>query len=160
MQDSDLQRDVVAELNRDPSVDADRMIVMVDGDVVTLGGWVHTCSQKCAAERVARGIPGVRLVINALDVRLLIRDARSDAAIKCAATEVLAWNAIVPEGRVRVEVNKGWLTLRGDVDWPHELAAAEDAVRNLIGVRGISNDIVIMWHHDDLGRAPHTATAR
>jgi len=160
MRDSDLQHDVVAHLIRDPSVDSSRMIVMVDDSVVTLGGWVHSCTEKSAAERIARGVDGVRLVINALDVRLLIRDARSDAAIGRAATEVLAWNSAVPEGRVHAEVNRAWITLRGNVDWDYQLIAAEDAVRNLVGVRGITNDIVIMWRHDQLGRPSYPASAR
>lgn len=160
MRDSNLQHDVVARLKDDPSVDSGRVIVMVDDGVVTLGGWVHSCAEKAAAERIARGVDGVRLVINALDVRLLIRDARSDAAIARAAAELLDWNSSVPEGRVHASVERGWITLRGDVDWQHQLVAAEDAVRNLVGVRGITNDIVIMWRHDELGRAPYSASAR
>ena len=160
MRDTELQRDVVARLTTDPSIDAGRILVMVDNSVVTLGGWVHSCAEKSAAERIARGVAGVRLVINGLDVRLLIRDARSDGAIARAASEVLAWNSAVQEGRVQVEVKRGWITLRGSVDWEHQLRAAEEAVRNLIGVRGITNDIVIMWRHDNLGRAPYPASAR
>ena len=159
MQDTELHRDVVTRLTADPSVDPQRIIIMVDNAVVTLGGWVHSCAEKAAAERIVRGVAGVRLVINALDVRLMIRDARSDGAIARAAAEVLAWNSAVPEGRVYATVERAWVTLHGSVDWEHQLRAAEDAVRNLVGVRGITNDIVIMWRHDYLGRAPYSASA-
>lgn len=143
MRDSDLQRDVAARLTTDPSVDSARIIVMVDDSIVTLGGWVHSCAEKSAAERIAHGVAGVRFVINALDVRLMIRDARSDAAIARAAGQVLAWNSAVPEGRVHAEVRRAWITLRGNVDWEHERCAAEDALRSLVGVRGITNEIAL-----------------
>ncbi len=73
---------------------------------------------------------------------------------------MLAWSSAVPEGRVHAEVPLAWITLRGDVNWDYQLGAAEDAVRNLVGVRGITNDIVIMWHHDQLGRPSYPASAR
>jgi osmotically-inducible protein OsmY len=49
----------------------------------------------------------------------------------------------VPSERIQVQVDQGWVTLTGDVDWQYQLVSAEQSVRNLLGVRGISNRIVL-----------------
>jgi osmotically-inducible protein OsmY len=38
-------------------------------------------------------------------------------------------------------VDEGWVTLRGELDWAYQSAAAEKAVRPLVGVRGVTNEI-------------------
>jgi osmotically-inducible protein OsmY len=43
----------------------------------------------------------------------------------------------------RVKVEKGWLTLEGEVDWFYQKQAAKRAVRYLRGVRGVSDAITL-----------------
>jgi osmotically-inducible protein OsmY len=43
-----------------------------------------------------------------------------------------------------VKVENGWVTLEGDVRWQYQKQAAEDAVYNLTGVRGVTNTIKLL----------------
>ena len=60
-----------------------------------------------------------------------------------AASAALRWHSLVPDDRVKVEVDNGWVTLTGQVDWPYQFSSAEQCVRPLLGVRGVSNQVVI-----------------
>lgn len=139
-----LQRDVVNELAWDPAVDSSEISVTVTGDgVVTLRGRVPSYWQKRATERSVKRVAGVRAVANDLEVRLLEEHHRDDTDLAEAAVQSLKWHSSVPRDRVRVTVSNGWLTLEGKVRWEFQRRAAHKAVRNLVGVRGVSNVIEI-----------------
>lgn len=139
--DLQLKTDVSAELAWDPAVTAPNVGVAVRDGVVTLSGTVDTYLQKHAVERAARRVSGVRGIAVDLEVRLAPDHKRSDTEIAQAALHALGWHAFVPRGRVTVEVDNGWVTLRGELDWAYQSAAAEKAVRPLVGVRGVTNEI-------------------
>ena len=71
------------------------------------------------------------------------RPTRSDAEIADRAESVLAWNATIPIGAVRVWVLRGWVTLSGTVTWEYQRRAAEKAVGFVEGVTGITNRIAV-----------------
>lgn len=139
--DSELRRDVERELEMEPSIDERRIGVAVLDGIVTLTGEVRSYAEKWQAERTVERVSGVRGVVNDLVVKPATE--RSDIDIARAAADVLKWNVLVPADRVKVRVESGWLTLEGDVEWEYQRRAAERAVRNLPGVRGISNLIVV-----------------
>ena len=141
--DLQLQRDILDELQWEPSIDAAEIGVTVDGGIVTLTGCVTTYTEKLAAERAAQRIAGVKAVANDVEVNFNGTAERTDADIAKLAVDTLKWRALIPEDRVKVAVSKGWVTLEGQVDWQYQRAAAEDAVRPLLGVRGVINDIVV-----------------
>lgn len=141
--DRELQRDVTAELNWDPCVDATRIGVEVYAGVVTLAGLVNSYAQKCHAQTAAWRVGGVEGVIADINVELPDGDRRSDGDIAKAARNVLAWNASIPPRRLKVAVERGWLVLSGNVEWKYQSRAAESAVRNLVGVKGLVNLIEI-----------------
>lgn len=141
--DLDLQRDVLDELSWEPSVDAAEIGVSVENGVVILNGTVKTLSEKWAAERVAQRVEGVRAVTDELVVKLAGDSQHSDADIAQAAVNALGWNASVPRDRIKILVENSWITLRGNVEYHYQKDAAEGAVRNLKGVRGVSNLIAI-----------------
>lgn len=139
-----LQRDVVAELAWDPRVDSSEISVTATGDgVITLEGEVPTFWQKRAVEAAAKRVAGVRAVANDLEVRLVREHHRDDTELAERAIETVGWQGSVPEERVGVTVSDGWVTLDGTVPWEYQRRAAEEAVRGLIGVRGVSNLIEI-----------------
>lgn len=139
--DADLKRDVTAELTWDPAVDATHIGVAVSNGVVTLTGHLETFAEKYAAARAVQRVAGVRAVALEIDVRLAPDHRRTDTDIAINAEQALRWNTIVPIDSVRPTVEKGWVTLRGQVDWDYQRRAAEKAVRPLMGVIGLSNDI-------------------
>lgn len=142
--DTQLQKDVQAELTWTPSIrDAEIGVAVKDG-VVTLTGYVQNHAQKLAAELAAKRVGGVRALADDLKVKLPSSLERSDTDIAHAAVRALDWDTEVPDKAVTVTVNDGWLTLQGNVEWQFQKAAAERAVRYLNGVRGVINSIMIM----------------
>lgn len=141
--DSRIRQDVIDELEWDPSVDSREIGVAVKDGAVTLTGTVDSFSEKLQAERDAERVHGVRAVANELEVKLPGAMMRTDADMAKAAADALKWNTLVPEDKVKVSVDDGWVTLRGEVDWRFQRQAAEQAVEHLAGVRGITNLITI-----------------
>ncbi|HEY5547082.1 MAG TPA: BON domain-containing protein [Gemmatimonadaceae bacterium] len=140
--ESQLRQDVLNELMWDPSISEKAVGVAVKEGVVTLAGFVDTWVQKRNAERAAERVGGVRGVVDELTVNLPTTLARKDQEIAQAAVTSLEWDSEVPD-TVKIRVEQGWLTLDGEVRWQFEKTAAERAVRNLKGVRGIANLITI-----------------
>ncbi|MET4577724.1 BON domain-containing protein [Ottowia thiooxydans] len=141
--DMQLKADVTAELAWEPAVNAAGIGVLVNGGVVTLTGHLDTFAEKYAAERAVRRVAGVRGLAMELDVKLATGHQRSDSEIALAAASALRWSVFMQPDRVKVEVEKGWVTLNGEVDWAYQSRTAEQCVRNLIGVRGLTNQISV-----------------
>ncbi|AVT30463.1 ornithine aminotransferase [Plantactinospora sp. BC1] len=162
--DTDIQRDVLAELAWDARVRASEVGVSVSSGIVTLTGWVDSYAKKWAAERIAHRIRGNRAVANDIEVRLSGTAERTDTDIATAASRALEWDAFVPVGRIQVTAANGWLTLRGEVERGYQKRAAERAVRRLTGVRGVTNLIAVQPTGDlseqDVKRDIRTALAR
>jgi osmotically-inducible protein OsmY len=137
--DSELQRDVMDELAWEPSVDAAEIGVSVENGVVILNGTVKSLTEKWTAERVTQHVEGVRAVTDELVVKLAGDSQHTDADIARAAVNVLDWNTSVPPNRVKVLVQNGCITLGGSVEYHFQKMAAENAVRHLKGVKGVSN---------------------
>ncbi|MCX6123679.1 MAG: BON domain-containing protein [Proteobacteria bacterium] len=140
--DFDLQRDVSCELKWDAGITSTQINVSAKDGVVTLRGTVPHYSEKVIAEKAAQRVGGTRVVADELDVNLISDFGRSDDDIGAAAVSALEWNYQVPD-TVKVSVEKGWVTLRGEVEWDYQRNAARDAVYILMGVNGVSNDITI-----------------
>ena len=140
--DAQLKKDVQAELDWDPAVDATQIGVAVKDGVTTLTGHIATFAEKYAAERALRRVAGVKAIALELDVRLAPDHRRSDTDIALAAENALKWNTMVPD-KVRVTVDKGWVTLRGELEWEYQRRGVENAIRPLMGVVGVSNDITL-----------------
>jgi len=141
--DSEIQRDIEDELRWDPSLENDDVAVSVRDGVVTLAGYVKSYLDKWHAERVASRVKGVKAIANDLTVKLPSSSDRADPDIARAALDALKWNIAVPHDRIKLKVDKGWVTLEGDVDWSFQRDAAERAVRSLTGVKGVSNLVTI-----------------
>lgn len=141
--DAELKSDVTDELSWDPAINAAQVGVSVDRGVVTLTGHVGTFAEKQAIERAVQRVKGVRLVAVELDVKLAHDHRRSDTEIAQAVASALKWNAVVGPAPLQVKVEKGWVTLGGQVKWHYQRSAAEKAVSHLLGVTGVSNLIEI-----------------
>lgn len=146
MTDGDLKQYVEYALDWEPSVDAAEIGVSVESGVITLRGEVGSYAAKAAAERVVLLVYGVKAVANDLTVRLVTDFERNDTDIAQAAVTSLKWNAIVPQNHVTITVSDGWLTLNGTLDWQYQKEAAALAVRDLMGVKGITNSIRVKPH--------------
>ena len=146
MTDRELQEHVQNALDWEPSIDAADIGVSVDAGIVTLRGDVKSYSELATAERVALHVYGVKAVANDIEVRLRDDHRRTDTDIAQAAASALKWNTMVPHDRITVAVTNGRVTLNGKVDWEYQRTAAGNSVRDLAGVRGVTNLISLEPH--------------
>jgi osmotically-inducible protein OsmY len=142
MTDKSLQQAVLDELDWEPSIDAAHIGVTANNGVVTLTGHVSSFTQKWAAERAVGRVTGVKAVAEELEVRFpLVGNTDDDIAKR--AVQSLDWDVSVPNNKVKVKVEKGWVTLSGEVDWYFQRSAAEADIRKLHGVKGVSDEIKV-----------------
>ncbi len=141
--DRQLQKFVQAELGWEPSVTAAHIGVAAKDGVVTLTGHVGSYAEKHAAEAAASRVKGVKAVAEEIEVRLPYETKRTDEEIAASAIDRLAWDVFVPKDAVKVRVEKGWITLTGQVDWNFQKDAANQDLRRLFGVLGVSDQITI-----------------
>jgi osmotically-inducible protein OsmY len=141
--DEQIQTDVLAELRWDARVRPNEIGVVVKDGVVTLTGSVDSYAKLWAAEDAAHRGRGVKAVANEIQVRLSPSKERTDTDIAAAAVRALEWDAFVPTDKVEATVSKGWVTLRGEVEWQFEKDDAERVVRRLQGVKGVTNLITV-----------------
>jgi len=141
--DTQLQQDVLAELKWEPSINAAQIGVEVRDGVVTLAGHVSTYAEKCDAERVTQRVAGVKALAVEMDVELKGMNNRTDADIARSAENVLQWTTYLPKDAVQIKVENGWVTLSGEVEWQYQRQAATAAIRYLMGVSGVSDQITI-----------------
>jgi osmotically-inducible protein OsmY len=143
MTDKDLKRHVQNALEWEPSIDAADIGVTVESGVVTLHGSVNSYTHKMTAERVALRVYGVKAVANDLVVQVPTEFTRNDTEIAQAALNALKWNTLVPADQVTLVVTNGWIRLDGTLDWQYQKDAAARAVRDLLGVKGVTNTITV-----------------
>jgi osmotically-inducible protein OsmY len=142
-EDTHLQLEVIAELNWEPSVTAAHIGVAANAGVITLTGEVESYAEKHAAEMAARRVKGVKAMAQEIKVQLPFERERGDGPIAEAILDRLSWDVSIPSGAIQVTVTQGWVMLTGIVDQHFRRQAAEQNVRRLQGVVGVSNQISI-----------------
>jgi len=141
--DDQIKMDVLSELGYEPAVKMTDIGVLVKGGAVTLNGCTASHGEKWHALRAAKRVSGVISITDEVKVVLPELHRRLDSEIATAATHQLDWSTTIPKGSARVTVSDGWITILGEVDWQYQKTAAEEVMQHMIGVIGISNDIVI-----------------
>jgi osmotically-inducible protein OsmY len=143
MSDLKIRRDILDELEFDPSIDAAAIGVSVENGVATLSGHVKSCAEKMAAEAVTWRVKGVRAIADEIDVRWPEQKRHADDEIAARALDIITWDTALPDGAIDVKVQRGWVTLSGEVRWHFQRMAAENAVKKLGGVVGVTNILTI-----------------
>jgi osmotically-inducible protein OsmY len=141
--DETLKHDVEQELLWDSAVDARNVTVTVHGRVVTLEGSVSSYAQKLAAQKAAQRVAGSRAIVLELVVRPLSPSKHTDEELAAAVVSTLKWQEGVPENAIQVLVDRGCVTLSGEVDYGYQRQAAERAVSRMRSVLGLSNQITV-----------------
>lgn len=141
--DADLRRDIETQLEFEPTVTSASIGVAVKDGVVTLTGHVPSYMEKTDAERAAGRVKGVRAIVEKLEVRLPSDVKHDDEEIARRASNICQWDTSAPVSKAKVKVEKGWVTLTGEVEGQYQKQMATDAVRRLAGVVGVTNAIAI-----------------
>lgn len=143
MNDKELRQAVEDALDWEPLIDDAAIGVSVEDSVVTLTGHVESYAEKREAEKVAACVRGVKAVVCDLHVALPTDSERADEDIARAAVDAIAWNTLLPKGKIQVWVENGRVTLEGVVDWQYQRRSADRCVRYLAGVKDVNNHIVV-----------------
>ncbi len=138
-----IQRNVIDEIRWDPILHSALIEVNVKDGIVCLKGNVDNFSQRMAAENAAKRVKDVRAVALDLAIRIPDEQKRPDTDIAAAALNALKWSSFVPEDRIRLKVDDGWITIEGEVEWQFQKESAYSAVSDLIGVHGVTNRIKV-----------------
>lgn len=141
--DLQLQRDVLEELKFEPSIRETEIGVAAKDGVVTLSGVVDSYAEKFTAERTAERVTGVKAVADGIEVRVPGPHQRTDTELAHAVANALKWDIQIPDDRIKATVEDGWVDLDGEVEWQYQKWAADSAVRNLTGVKGVANLIKV-----------------
>ncbi len=141
--DTEIRRDVQTELEWDPSLDESKVGVIVHNGVVTLTGEVAQFADRWNAEDITKRVAGVVAIANEIQVRIPIAGARSDTDIAEAAANALRWHVATAHTQIKPVVKDGWVTLSGEANWGFQRNAAEAAMRHLLGVKGVTNNIKV-----------------
>ncbi len=138
-----IQQAVLAELKWEGRIHPNEVGVAVQHGIVTLTGIVDSCAKRWAAAEAAHRVLGVRAVANDIEVRLPYDPERADPDLAAAILRILEWDAFVPLDKLEITVAQGWVALRGVVDWQYQKLDAEQVVRRLTGVTGVTNLITV-----------------
>ena len=141
--DSKIKEDVLEELAWQPNIDETQKGVVVDKGIVTLSGTVDSYSKKITAEKAAKSVFGVRAVAEDIKVQYGKSYQKTDSEIARASADALKWNTSVPEDKINIKVEDGWVYLSGAVMWDYQKQAAKKTVEKLAGVKFVSNTISI-----------------
>ena len=160
--DRDIERNVKEELEWNPDLDASDIAVSVKDGVVTLAGFVKSYTDKYEAEAAAKRVAGVRGVANDLEVRLPAIDERPDPEIARDAVAAMKSQLPISSENIKIVVKNGWVTLEGQVEWQYQRQTAENAVRRIKGVKGVSNLIQLKprAHPDEIKKKIQEAFKR
>ncbi|CAN0626231.1 hyperosmotically inducible periplasmic protein [Burkholderia multivorans] len=141
--DKQVKQDVEDELEWDPAVDSTRIGIEVEDRVVTLSGHPASYAEKVAAEKAAHRVAGVKAVVVEMEVHLPHDDRHTDEDVAKAVRAVLHWTVGLPDEAIKVQVEKGWVTLTGKVDWGYQRQLALRAISQMRGVTGVSDQIEV-----------------
>ena len=151
--DAQLQKDVENAIKWEPLLNTAEILVAASGGFVSLSGAVDSYAKKLEAENAAKKVMGVKNLIENIEVRFANSWTRSDAEITSAVLSSLNANWVIPNGKVTVSVEDGWVTLEGVLSWNYQREASKNSVAYLIGVKGITNNIIIQSDiHDTIDK--------
>lgn len=144
-----LQKDVQDAIKWEPLLSASEIGVVAKEGIVTLMGTVNSYAKKLEAEHVAKNVAGVKAVVEKIEIMFEPTGKKHDIDIASEVLNAFDWSWSVPNDKVKVKVENGWVTLDGEVHWNYQRESAKKAVNNLIGVKGVTNNIKIRAEKND-----------
>jgi len=146
----ELQKDVQEAIKWEPLLNAAEIGVIAKDGVITLTGIVDSYTKKMEAEDAAKNVAGVKAVVEKIEVKFNGRGNKNDNEIAIEVLNFLKWNWLVSSEKIKVKVENGWVTLEGDLKWNYQKEVAKKTVCNIIGVKGVTNNIIIKSDSQDV----------
>lgn len=147
----ELQTDVQNAIKWEPLLNAAEIGVTAKDGVVSLTGVVDSYAKKMEAENAAKKVIGVKALVEKIEVKFPNTWSKTNAEIANEVLTGLNNNWAVPNDKITVKVEDGWVTLEGELPWHYQKEAAKDAVNYLMGVKGVTNNIKIKSEsHDEI----------
>lgn len=140
----ELQIDVQNSIKWQPLLHAAEIGVTVNNGVVTLSGIVDSYAKKMEAENATKNVAGVKAVVEKIEVqhhRSWIK--KNDNEIADEILKTYKWNWQIPNDKIQVKVENGWVTLSGELNWNYQKEEAKNAIKNLLGIINVTNNITI-----------------
>lgn len=138
----DLQEDVQDAIKFQPLLHAAEIGVTVKDGIVTLSGIVDGYFKKTEAENAAKNVAGVKAVVENITIKYN-NHSKNDNEVAVEVLKAFESSWSVPDDKVKVKVENGWVTLDGELPWNYQREAAKSAINHLAGVKGITNNIKI-----------------
>ena len=138
-----LQRTIQDAISWEPSLNVAEIGITVNDGIVTLTGTVDHYSKKLMIEEVTKKVAGVKAVVEKLEIKFGNSAKSTDSELTAAVLNAFLWNWLVPNNSVKVKVEDGWVTLDGQLQWNYQRLAARNAIKDLPGLKGITNNIQI-----------------
>jgi osmotically-inducible protein OsmY len=147
----DLQKDVQDAIKWEPLLNAAEIGVIAKDGIVTLTGTVDSYAKKLEAEDAAKNVAGVKALVEKIEIKMESSAKNGDTEIAKDVLDSFKWNWEIPKDKVKVKVEKGWVTLEGELEWNYQKEAAKRSVNNIIGVKAVTNKITIKSEtHDEI----------
>ncbi|SDI29667.1 BON domain-containing protein [Winogradskyella thalassocola] len=141
--DAQIKQDILDELAFQPNINETQIGVVVKDGIVTLTGLFFSYALKIAVVQIIEKIEGVKAIAEGIKIGYLSNLNKTDTEIANAAINAMEWNDSVPNDKVIVEVDNGWITLLGELEWAYQKDAVRQIAENLSGVKGVTNSITL-----------------
>jgi len=140
--DESLKQHLKRALVRNPRIDHTKLSVEVINGVVYLGGFASTAAEKHLAEHEAWATPGVRDIINKIEV--LSASPKSEMQIVGEIMEGLSYCLGLDLAKITVDFQDGTIRLRGTVPSAYLKEAAEELASWTPSVNSVSNELEVL----------------
>lgn len=145
----ELQKDVQNAIKWEPLLNAAEIGVTAKDGIISLSGTVDSYAKKKEAETAAKNVAGVKAVAESIKIKISDFGKKNDTEIAREILNAWKWNWEVPEEKIKVKVEDGWVTLEGELEWNYQKIASENAIKNLMGIIGVFNHIIIRSSSND-----------
>lgn len=142
--DAKIKEDIQFEIKNDPFISQKNIQIGVQYGIVSLSGHVPSYKEKIAVEKAVERVSGIKAVVEALEVVTSDPLLEDDVILAKAILDQFRWTPHIPDSMIKVKVENGWVTLTGEVHKDTQRTAAEELVRQLDGVKGVSNQMTLV----------------
>ncbi len=147
--DENLQKDLQDALEWEPQLQTSEIGVIAKNGIITLTGTVDNYYKKIEAENAAKKVNGVKAIVEKIEIKPINSNSINDSYIEEKIMNVFKSDFSIPDEKIKLKVEKGWVTLEGNVNWNYQKEAAKNAVGDLMGVRGVTNNIITRTNRND-----------